>query len=324
MRGPLTGMVLLVLGAASPAHAQRFPFERTIEAANVELLDIVTDRGGIVVAAGSDDRLIVNGEVSIRVGFNVPADAIELAKAVTAAPPIAREGAVVRLRPPADRRAKSAVTVSYSVTVPRWIVVSAGSESGALEIDGIAGSVTARTQSGAIRLQRLAGHTTVSSGSGAVNVEGAQRLDAKTQSGGVSTRGMIGDLRVRTGSGAVEILMAGGGTVDVETGSSGVTARGVRGGLIVVTRSGRVDVEGSPERAWRLATQSSAIALQLDPRARLDLDAASRSGDVKVEGVALEGDQQKHRAAGRINGGGPEVHARTGSGAIRILIGPGA
>ena len=76
--------VIAVLCAAAPslAFAQRFSFERTIQTTGPTQLDVVTDRGKIEVVPGRPGRIVVEGAATVRLGINVPSNAVELAKKV--------------------------------------------------------------------------------------------------------------------------------------------------------------------------------------------------------------------------------------------------
>jgi DUF4097 and DUF4098 domain-containing protein YvlB len=121
-----------------------------------------------------------------------------------------------------------------------------------------------------------------------------------------------------TGSGAVSATFTGPGDVDVRTRSSGVDLDGVDGGLRVETGSGHVKVSGRPQRAWEVTTSSSAIDLAFVQGAAATLDLTSRSGGVRVEGLEVAGTVDKRRVTGTVGAGGPVVHARSGSGSIRL------
>ena len=115
--------VLLVIfafsaGSASPALAQRFPFERSFDVTGPAALDVSTIRGKIEVTVGEPGRIVVSGTATVRVDWNVPANAAELAKRVADNPPIQREGQTLKLRSPSDAAEQRAVTVSYQVRVP--------------------------------------------------------------------------------------------------------------------------------------------------------------------------------------------------------------
>src|SRR5215510_4619006 len=90
-----------VLAAASvPAEAQRVPFERTFDVGSAPTLDVMTDRGKIDISVGDPGRVVVQGTVTVREGFNVPADALAIARRVAEHPPVEIDGAAIRLRTP--------------------------------------------------------------------------------------------------------------------------------------------------------------------------------------------------------------------------------
>jgi len=270
--------------APSVALAQRFDFTRTIDASGPLKLDVSTSRGKIEVVGGAPGHIVVEGTATVRVGLNVPANAVDLARQVAAAPPIEQAGQVVRLHEPTDRAALRAVTVSYRVHVPPATEVKSVSESGETSIRGVSTSVDAHTQSATLDLADLAGTVRISTGSGAVKASAIS------------------------------------GDVDVETASSAIDLRGVRGGLIVKTQSGRVTAQGTPLKDWTATTSSSSIGLELDKAQGFVLDASSRSGSVVLEGASVSGATTKRSANGTVGQGGPVVRLRTGSGAIRVQV----
>jgi hypothetical protein len=309
----------LLASIATPAWAQRMPFERSFHVAGPTILDVSTDRGKIDVTVGDQDHVVIIGTVTIRVGWDVPANAADLARKVADHPPVEQDGHTVRLRSPADDAERRAVNVSYHVRVPRDTQVRTVSDSGATTVEGVVGSVVVQTQSGSIDLRRLGGPADVKTGSGAVNIDNvAGALTVTTASSAFTGRSLHAGLRVRTGSGAIDAVLAGIGDVDVETASSGIVLRGINGGLTASTQSGKVTVQGTPHRPWSVSTGSSSIDVTMALAPGVNVEATSRSGSVKVTGVSLQGSVTKGRAAGTIGGGGPLVRLTSGSGSIRI------
>src|SRR5262245_48307199 len=127
--GILIGLVLA--GAASPAAAQRVPFERTYQVGANAVLDVSTVSGKIEVTGGETVRVTVAGTATVRVGWNVPANALDIARRVAANPPVEQDGGTLRLRPPASDEEQRAITIAYQVTVPRGTTVKTQSDSGA-------------------------------------------------------------------------------------------------------------------------------------------------------------------------------------------------
>jgi len=313
--------VLAVFCASAPslAFAQRFAFERTIQTTGPTRLDVSTDRGKIEVVAGRPGRVVVEGAATVRLGWNVPANAVEIAKKVAAAPPIEFVDQTVRLRIPVDPTAQLAVIVNYRVEVPPGTEVRARTDSGSTTIRGVDGTVDVRTQSSFIDVADISGATQLFTGSGAVRAHGISGpLAVTTQSSGITLSGLRSSLHVRTQSGAVNADMIGTGDVEVETGSSAINVNGAGGGLAVRTQSGRVTVQGAPTRDWRATTGSSEVHFDLARTGGFTLDAVSQSGSVDFSGANVTGTVSKHSVRGDVGGGGPTVMVRTGNGAIRI------
>lgn len=323
MRAVVVGIVLLTSWAApSLAFAQRFPFERTLQVSNAVKLDAATVRGKIEIRAGAPGRVVVSGTATVRIGYDVPANAADLARQVAASPPIEQSGDLIRLRIPADGAVQRAVTIAYRVEVPPDTEVQTSSESGETTVHGIAAPVNVRTQSGAITLGHIAGAVLVVTGSGAVVAEDiGGDVSITTTSSSFRGAGIGAALRVRTQSGDVNAALHGGGDVEVQTGSSAIRLTGLGGALTAKTQSGRVTIQGTPIRDWSVTTGSSGIDVTLKPDSGFSLEAVSRSGAVVLEGIQLEGSAQKRTASGTVRGGGPRVHFDTRSGTIRIRLG---
>jgi hypothetical protein len=308
----------IVTWSATPALAQRFPFEQRFDIRDPAMLDISTVRGTIDVEVGPPGQVVVAGTVTVRVGWNVPTNAVEIARRLAGSPPIERAGTTFRLRPPTDPTDRRAVTVAYQVRVPADTTVLAASESGATTIRGVSGPVTVRTQSAAIELTDLGATAGVVTGSGAVNVDGvAGLLTVRTASSAIKATSLAGGVRVRTTSGSVDAALTGTGDVDVETQSSAIQVRGARGGVHAATRSGHISVQGAPGGPWEVATGSGAIDLDFNSSARFGLNASTRSGSVRLEGV-VPTSESKGRATATAGGGGPMVGATSRSGSIRV------
>lgn len=313
----------VLLGAVSPslASAQRFPFERSFDVSGRARVDVSTIRGKIDIVAGQPGRIVVSGDATVRVGWDAPANAIDLARQVAAAPPIQQDGATVRLRPPAEGAEQRAVTLNYQVQVPPDTDLLSSSDSGATSIRGVNGSVAVKTQSARIDVTSIGGPVTVLTGSGAVTVHGSRgAVDVTTESSAFSGIDLGASVRVRTQSGAIDLALTGTGDADVETGSSEIRLRGLGGGLLAKSQSGRISVQGTPRREWNATTGSSRVTIDLDDGVDFSIDASSRSGSVTVEGAAVTGTIAKRAVKGTVGSGGPLLRLTSGSGAIQVHV----
>jgi DUF4097 and DUF4098 domain-containing protein YvlB len=314
--------LLAVLAAvAAPAGAQRLPFDRTIDVMRPAMLDIATIRGKVYVNVHEASQIRIEGTVTVRAtsGFTTTANPMELARRVADRPRIEVAGNIVRLRPPIDSDELRAVTVSYDVWVPRDTTVVVKTDSGEVNVDGVAGPVIVTTDSSAVTLNRLEGKTEVKTGSGDVKVDRATGgLRVVTESSQMRLRALAGPLEARTQSGAVHASFAGAGSAEVETGSSAIQLEGLSGRVMVRTQSGRVDLRGAPSGDWDVTTGSSLIEAAFEPSAKFTLEATSSSSSVRVTGISVDGFTAKERVSGKVGGGGPTVRLASRSGQIHI------
>ncbi len=312
-------LAIALLVVASPAAAQRFTFDRSFDVGADAALDITTERGKIDITTGSDDRIVIKGTVTVRVGANVPANALTLAKQLADKPTtMEQSGKRVSVRPPHEEEIRRAVTVSYEIRVPAQATVSTASDSGAIAVHGVGGVLSVKTQSAAISLSGLGGEANITTGSGAVSLTGAAGpVTVRTQSSGITLRELRGNLDAHTQSGSVNATFTAPGDVAVETGSSEISLSGVNGSLTTKTESGRTTVTGKATKPWTSSSTSGAIRLAVGSGS-LTLDATTSSGSVVVEGLRVAGTIEKRKVAGDVGRGGPIVRATSRSGSIRI------
>jgi hypothetical protein len=312
-----------LLLCAAPAMAQRIPFERSFDTHGPVRLDVSTLAGRITVTASAADRVVVRGTATVRVAFNVPADAAELARQIAATPPIDMTGDVLRLRPPASDRERRAATVAYEVVVPPGTRVTATSDSGAVSVTGVSAPVVIRTSSAAITASGLGSTLEIESGSGAVSVAGVTgTLAVTTQSSAIGVQDARSATRIRSGSGALSLAMAQTADLDVETASSAIRITGAAQALRVATGSGRIDVTGQPHGDWQLSTRSGQIHLHLAGASDARFDITTRSGGITVPEELAARTVEKRHVEGSLGQGRAAVTVRSGSGAVAVRLRP--
>ena len=313
--------LLILLAIAAPAAAQRFSFERSFDVPSRVTLDVSTLGGKIEVGAGAPGRVVVKGTATVRVAFDVPANAAQLAQRIADSPPIERDGDVIRLHPPTDPAERRAATVAYDVTVPPGTRVSANSISGAITMSGLSSAMSAQTQSGAISITNIDASADVSSGSGAVTVSGVTgRLTVTTSSSAIRIKDAHESVRVRTQSGAVDVDVAPTADVDVDVASSGITVTGLGRSLRAVSTSGKINVAGNPGGSWTLKSSSGRIEMMLVRGAAFDVDVTTRSGAIALPSGVVATTQTKRSVRGRYGRGGALVTVESGSGAVVMRI----
>lgn len=303
------GLRLLTIGAlgALPftcalAQSATGSFERTLSVAEPAELDVTTGSGSIAITGGTEGQVAVRGTIRVHRGAGrSAADAEALARRLEMDPPIEVTGNSVRVGH-LDEDERRDVSISYEITVPAGTSALSRTGSGDQNIAGLEGSVDARTGSGEITLTDIGDAVEVSTGSGDIN---AERI--------------AGAFDGTTGSGSITLVQTGDGAVSAATGSGRVSLTGVRSTARARTGSGSIAIEGVPGGPWDIETGSGSVNLRIPAATAFSLDVRSSSGAVETtHAVTMVGRLERGALRGDVRGGGALVHARTGSGGIRI------
>lgn len=276
-------VVVLVAVAAVPAFAAEATFDKTLNVGATVNLYVSTGSGYVHISPGSGSQMHIVGHVKSGSGGwfsgGSPDDRV---KQIAANPPIEQSGNEVRIGKEHGEWERN-VSIDYDITMPKSGLVDAGSGSGDVRINDIAGGTKAGTGSGSVEVRGVGGAVALSTGSGDIH----------------------GDLVNPT-------------LVKADTGSGSIRLNGVRGTLKAETGSGDIEVQGQPTSDWKLVTGSGSVRLTTG-KASFSLDASTGSGSIHSDPpITTHGSLDKEHLRGEINGGGPTVRVETGSGDIRI------
>jgi len=122
-------------------------------------------------------------------------------------------------------------------------------------------------------------------------------------------------LNLHSGSGDIELEEQAEAEVQAVTGSGSIRIRGLDGKLTARTGSGDIDASGKVIAGAHLQSGSGSIHVHPGADAHYSVDASTGSGSIRVAGNE---DAEHHHISRPVNGGGPLVEARTGSGDIEI------
>lgn len=199
---------------------------------------------------------------------------------IAANPPIEQQGNSIRIG--GHQEKMNGISISYEIEAPADTELNAATGSGNITDTGV-------------------GH------------------DAKliTGSGNINATGVEG-VMLQTGSGNIGMEDTGQGDAKAQTGSGNIDLKGVAGALQAETGSGEIKAEGKPSSSWKLQAGSGSIQLATG-NAPINLDASTGSGNISTNPpVAMESSPDHHHLHTQLNGGGPEVQVKTGSGNIRV------
>jgi DUF4097 and DUF4098 domain-containing protein YvlB len=300
----LSSVVAASLLIAVPAlvSAQPLTFEKSLTTGAAPSLDVSTGSGDVTVQTGSGNAILVKGTVEVRKGWNVPANAAELARQFVANPPIVQSGDVVTVGKITDEATRRAVSVSYQITVPAATTVQANSGSGSVSVSGVRGAVKANSGSGNVNASSIGGD-----------------VDLRTGSGNISLKGGGKAATLSTGSGDIDATLNGQGDVKANTGSGNITLSGVVGLLHASTGSGSIGVNGKPTGDWRVSAASGNVSVALPAEQGFTLDASTSSGSFDIASpMTVQGRIDRRRVQGTVRGGGPTLRLSTASGDIAV------
>jgi DUF4097 and DUF4098 domain-containing protein YvlB len=110
------------------------------------------------------------------------------------------------------------------------------------------------------------------------------------------------------------------GAVKIRTTNGAISGEEIGGALDAGTTNGeiRVQVTTVQPDGIRLDTTNGAVDLRMPADAKATIAARWRNGGFDASGLKPEGETDRHRYDGKLNGGGPRIELSTTNGSIRI------
>lgn len=298
---------LVVASIPALAHAESLTFQRSLNVNGNVSLNVCTNSGNVHVFGTDGNTVQISGKVHsggwqlFGASFGGSTDAM---KKAAENPPIEQTGNMIRVgnHDTCSGHLFSNIAIDYEISIPKNSTVIADSGSGDVRIESISGLVHADTGSGNIHVNGIGTGSKLQTGSGDIDAQHA-----------------MGTLQAHTGSGGIQIHDSQISDAQLGTGSGDISAAYVRGSLKAGTGSGSVTIFGLPGADWKLDTGSGDIRFHVDPNAKFTLDASSSSGDIDSKlPIVVSGHMEHGTLRGPVNGGGPMVKMRTGSGDISL------
>jgi hypothetical protein len=275
---------IALLGLSSAAFALDSQFERTLNVNAQPDLYVGTGSGNIQIHPGAGNQVHIVGHV--HAGWGAFGDIKSRIQRIVDNPPILQEGNTVKIGMENDHDLFNNISIDYDISVPTGTALN------------------------------------IKSGSGEVDIENAspRYLSASSGSGNVKAHGVRGAAELSTGSGDIELDQEAPGDVKAKSGSGNIHIHGFDGGLNARTGSGDIDAFGHLTGAANLSSGSGNVHLHLAPDAHFNLEASTGSGDIKVHfpNAPQQNDGSRHHLTASINGGGPVLEIRTGSGNVGV------
>jgi DUF4097 and DUF4098 domain-containing protein YvlB len=211
------------------------------------------------------------------------------------------------------------ITVDLSVQAPRLAAATIATSEGAVEANGVDGTLSIESGAGEVKCDRIRGGARLTTGGGDIQVgEVDGGLRGSTGGGRITARNVHGDAVLETAGGDIEVTNVSGsvradtagGAVRVATAGGSVTAS-TGGGPIVIGKAGGIVI-----------SRNMAGPVQID--AASGVRSESGTGAIRLTNIA--GSMRVSTAVGSIIasllGGGPFLDSflATGNGDITVLI----
>ncbi len=138
-----------------------------------------------------------------------------------------------------------------------------------------------------------------------VKVPRGVAVDLRTVNGGVKMAGLHGEIRARSTNGGIT-----GTAIDATTLDASVTNGGVDIEIIKPVTSG----------TFALEAVNGGVSLTLPAESKADITGRCVNGGISISGLELEiqGEQNRRRLDGKLNGGGARVSLETVNGGVRV------
>ncbi len=215
--------------------------------------------------------------------------------------------------------------VTWLVTAPAKLNVDVKTGGGGITVDDLEGEARVKSSGGSLRLGRVDGPVTASTGGGSISVaKVTQTAELRTSGGNIDVGSAAAGLTASTAGGSIKVSQAAAKTV-LNTSGGRIEVTAAAGPVEANTSGGNIEatLTSQPAGECKFSTAGGSIKVALPASLAADLDAKTAGGSVSSAlPVTVEGRQKLGVLLGKINGGGPLIHIRSGGGGITIEKAP--
>jgi DUF4097 and DUF4098 domain-containing protein YvlB len=281
---------------AAPSIAADKALDRSFDVPSGGRLNVDLDGGHITVMGSDSPRVVVR--------LRAEGDAKELERLSWSAEKDAA-GVVVTSKRSGDRgwfNWSENVRVNASIEVPRNYNVDLNTSGGPIEVRNLNGNATGKTSGGRLLIEAVRGN-----------------VDMRTSGGPITVKSITGQVDVRTSGGPIQASEVTG-SLKAHTSGGSIRVEQVSGPMDVHTSGGSIDLDLAGENHGIVArTSGGGISLRMPSSINASLDASTSGGRVKSNLAMTTSESSDSSLRGTINGGGPEIKARSSGGGIQIM-----
>ena len=320
------------------------PYQTKTFSGNINAVRAETSGGSLTVEGGTDR----NAKVEMFVRANNSNDNLDKAEINERLRDydisIAQEGSTIVAT--AKRRGngnnynndwKRSLNISFKFYTPRAVSTDLRTSGGSINLSELSGKQRFRTSGGSLNLTGVEGDINGQTSGGSIHLDRCRtkdRMDLQTSGGSIEARASSGNMRLHTSGGNIRLTdlngdidaQTSGGSVqgsdltgEIKAGTSGGSVRlsNVSGSVDANTSAGVVEVSIVKLGEYvRLSTSvgSVRVKMPLDKGLTLNLSGSN----IKIPLNNFNGDTEKDRIRGTLNGGGIAVNISAGNGNVYV------
>lgn len=241
-----------------------------------------------------------------------------------------------------DNNWKRSLSIGFKFYTPRNITTDLRTSGGSIHLSALSGRQRFRTSGGSLHLNDVSGDINGQTSGGSIHLDqcraagSSDRLDLQTSGGSIEARASSGNMRLHTSGGSIELndlngdidAQTSGGSVrgsdlngDIKAATSGGSVRlaNVSGSIDASTSAGSVDVSINKLGEYvRLSTTAGSVRVRMPLDKGMDLNLSGNRVNLPERLSRFEGDIEKDRVRGKLNGGGIPVNISASSGSVAV------
>lgn len=193
----------------------------------------------------------------------------------------------------------NSASISFTVYVPEKMSCRLNTSGGSIRLAGVTGGQDLKTSGGSISMNSITGS-----------------VEAKTSGGSINVERYNGTLNAGTSGGSINLSDARG-TMDVHTSGGSIKLNNIGGSIEASTSGGGIHANVNDLTKYlRLKTSGGSITAVVPSGLGLDLDLKGNRVNTKL--VNFNGEAEKDRIRGQMNGGGIQVVMSTSGGSVNL------
>lgn len=236
---------------------------------------------------------------------------------------------------------KRSLSISFKFYTPRNVATDLRTSGGSIHLSALNGKQRFRTSGGSLHLTDVEGDINGQTSGGSIHLDRCRndrttdRIDLQTSGGSIHAVASTGTMRLHTSGGSIELndlkgnvdAQTSGGSVrgsdiegEIKTGTSGGSVRltDVAGSIDASTSAGSVEVSLTRLGEYvRLNTSAGSVRVKMPMDKGMDLNLSGNRVEVGTLSK-FDGDIEKDRVRGKLNGGGVAVNISASNGSVYV------